>query len=215
MDPSVSGSPLQRTGFPRTRGDGPQTGPASSAMEAFPPHARGMDPASSTSGGGRRRFPRTRGDGPTFHVNSWRASRFPPHARGWTVRRSRGDPNRRVSPARADGPCSPPAWGTAIAFPPHARGWTAIAPGMGPAVGVSPARAGMDPDAPQGEERDCRFPRTRGNGPATSVEMLCANAFPPHARGWTRTGRWESRGESLVTTWWPPPSSNGCSITAT
>ena len=70
-------------------------------------------------------------------------------------------------------------------FPPHARGWTERLPGLDRARGVSPARAGMDRRSKPGKARGTRFPRTRGDGPATPDDIRTLTEFPPHARGWT------------------------------
>ena len=200
------------------------------------PARAGMDPRKRPRQRLRRGFPRTRGDGP-LSTPAWRTfGAFPPHARGWTVRRSAGgDPV--VSPARAGMDRSPIPGPFRRPFPPHARGWTPGRHSAGHIMGFPPhARGWTLKILACLQLRRRSFPRTRGDGPSwplaprrrvsfpphargwtlrTRARLRRGAAFPPHARGWTRTGRWESRGESLVTTWWPPPSSNGCSVTAT
>ena len=105
----------------------------------------------------------------TARTTSWDS--FPPHARGWT----------RPGAGTASLP-EPP-------FPPHARGWTRPGAGMARGAAVSPARAGMDPSEAPISTVDHRFPRTRGDGPPDTGPLRCLSApFPPHARGWTRSG---------------------------
>ena len=43
----------------------------------------------------------------------------------------------------------------------------------------------MDPGLASRRCCRCRFPRTRGDGPATLYEVGPVTEFPPHARGWT------------------------------
>ena len=131
---------------------------------------------------------------------------FPPHARGWTRHLcvdSRGD---FVSPARAgmdrqfffflswfgcfprtrgDGPGPRPASLRARQFPPHARGWTPHWRSASAHRIVSPARAGMDPSTTTRSASGSSFPRTRGDGPPSSITIFLPRSFPPHARGWT------------------------------
>ena len=71
-------------------------------------------------------------------------------------------------------------------FPPHARGWTREGCEYLCFGWVSPARAGMDRSSVHFPEPLIRFPRTRGDGPASGPTYTRQSAFPPHARGWTR-----------------------------
>ena len=190
------GADSREASFPRTRGDGPPGVSLNRSRGEVSPARAGMDPAPHRvpKPASRSRFPRTRGDGPEIGRRPAAvAVAFPPHARGWT---------RAVVVGRRADP-----------FPPHARGWTPGRRRHHHAGGVSPARAGMDRCRADRSPTYLFPPHARGWTP--EARMPRKREFPPHARGWTRTGRWESRGESLVTTWWPPPSSNGCSITAT
>ena len=52
---------------------------------------------------------------------------------------------------------------------------------------VSPARAGMDPPGTTPRCNPWSFPRTRGDGPLIYGIGPTEEAFPPHARGWTRS----------------------------
>ena len=102
----VSGRrPAGEVGFPRTRGDVPQTRLTALPQRSLPPHARGCTLlqgqdfhhgiASPARAGMylRRRshgalvqgFPRTRGDVPPIHGAAKRGRGLPPHARGCTA----------------------------------------------------------------------------------------------------------------------------------
>ena len=145
MDPSP-GCGSGRTGcFPRTRGDGPDSGWVCCAELGFPPHSRGwtgeggvvplrcrvspalagMDPSATSSPTTRSSFPRTRGDGPI--------------------------PKRLPKPT--------------LPFPPHSRGGTAAAASNRYRLEVSPALAGMDRALNPWPDTSMCFPRTRGDGP--------------------------------------------------
>ena len=86
---------------------------------------------------------------------------------------------------RGDGPRRARRRSGAPEFPPRARGWTVMEEMDSTEEFVSPASAGMDryprhpPIVPQ------RFPRERGDGPATRLPRFTASRFPPRARGWT------------------------------
>ena len=173
MDPSGRSDRTGTTGFPRTRGDGPNPITAALASLAFPPHARGwtlhrvpapgnagvsparagMDPGSVSWRAIPLRFPRTRGDGPAWVDMYWGAESFPPHARGWTL-----SPSRTVS----------------------------VTP-------VSPARAGMDPAMIVSLLFIMGFPRTCGDGPRRTIPARVIEMFPPHVRGWTLAQRSRTR----------------------
>ena len=104
MDPSRRRQRIGRSGFPRTRGDGPPFRCHGTAYSWFPPHARGwtcwtesrwrtwavsparagMDRVRFTVEVDDERFPRTRGDGPNPGHSATTYTGFPPHARGWT-----------------------------------------------------------------------------------------------------------------------------------
>ena len=80
MDPSRTLSSICKSGFPRTRGDGPMLAIQTMIDEMFPPHARGwtLPPHPQRFG---------------FVV--------PPHARGWTLLSGYRSSLQCVSPARA------------------------------------------------------------------------------------------------------------------
>ena len=156
--------PLQTTnGVPRTRGDGPR------------PHS---------TAGARKRVPRTRGDGPPPAPEQPQAHGCSPHTRGWTADHgTKGKLIARVPRTRGDGPLlnlgllflvlvfpahagmdrSPRQWWwTCLRCSPHTRGWTEEAPVCQPDAGS--------------------VPRTRGDGPVSSLEdTVAAHVFPAHA----------------------------------
>ena len=208
MDPLLrpvhSGDP----GFPRMRGDGPPPQACPFRRPWFPPHARGWTARRS----GRQRigvrFPRMRGDGPFHRHGRPDIPRFPPHARGWTPQPPTRTRQHLVSPAcagmdpagdrlpggancfprmRGDGPHPTTHSGRPTWFPPHARGWTLQALLVDHAVQVSPACAGMDLLGPFRQVSSRCFPRMRGDGPLPHRRLFPVAAFPPHARGWTRS----------------------------
>ena len=165
MDRSSGALGLQGFGFPRRRGDGPNSSRLPAGIFGFPPQARGwtgsgartpwrrpVSPAGAgmdLKGKGRARqgrgFPRRRGDGPVMSAAVSRSGRFPPQARGWTY--------------------------------PTQDGFSGGS--------VSPAGAGMD----RRRHRDLwsrgGFPRRRGDGPRPGCRRGPSRGFPPQARGWT------------------------------
>ena len=170
------------------------------------PACAGMDHCCQWRRDFNRCFPRMRGDGPVIRVPVLPARRFPPHARGWTLLNQLRVLGSVVSPAcagmdpvrarrpeddpgfprmRGDGPDVTAASHHRPTFPPHARGWTVSKRTSLTWKQVSPACAGMDPLRSARTRRPSRFPRMRGDGPATAEERAAAARFPPHARGWT------------------------------
>ncbi len=100
-------SPSRRilsTGFPHTRGDGPEGGGAGSVIELFSPHTWGwtydetaseyeiivfpthvgMDLSPASEAFPLRSFPHTRGDGPKARIAQGFLFQFSPHTWGWT-----------------------------------------------------------------------------------------------------------------------------------
>ena len=94
---------------------------------------------------------------------------------------------------RGDGPSPGCESEIATALPPHARGWTLFVSSAYTRHVVSPARAGMDPGRCVYIGTTECFPRTRGDGPVTSPNVISRASFPPHARGWTQTVIWEEK----------------------
>ena len=172
-------------GFPRPRGDGPESvcrevlgivvSPPTRGwtlrlrqlavgFAGFPAHA-GMDRGRRCPRPCGRRFPRPRGDGPLTTTLTIAVVAVSPPTRGWTVRLGRG-------------PC-------------HAVGF--------------PAHAGMDPRGSHDWPGANWFPRPRGDGPSSTAQAtrlrsvspptrdgpLIAISLPPMAlvspptRGWT------------------------------
>ena len=169
MDPSPRAISRGRAWLPRTRGDGPDRGPAALRLRMASPHTRGwtrwqgrrlprgrgfpahagMDPGAATAPTGVSGLPRTRGDGPHVCCRVIRRTSASPHTRGWTP---------RAGPLRAQ------------------------APGF-------PAHAGMDPRRRRRPGRPRRLPRTRGDGPGFRVACRQVRGASPHTRGWTRRRR--------------------------
>ena len=173
------------------------------------PALAGMDPLGCCSTHHPTSFPRTRGDGPREGHGRTKEAPFPPHSRGWTARAPGPGQRVAVSPAlagmdpprspgsctwtcfprtRGDGPSRLRRVLSVSRFPPHSRGWTQEEAGILHETGVSPALAGMDRPRRRGHVRRGGFPRTRGDGPFSEVDILYAMRFPPHSRGWTRCG---------------------------
>ena len=206
MDPSSYSAQSQQMGFPRRRGDGPQSQKAVSLPKRFPPQARGwtqvgvqglrhgvvspagagMDPPVPGTVNPSMRFPRRRGDGPLARTQLAAQGEFPPQARGWTI--AWNNPLIRClcfPRRRGDGPLVPVDWARHAAFPPQARGWTPRMVLNRPPSSVSPAGAGMDPQYLTITDDPQSFPRRRGDGPQRGRGTWSRWGFPPQARGWT------------------------------
>ncbi len=158
----------------------------------FPARA-GMDRVVVRQRDKRGGFPRTRGDGPARRLSTRVGARFSPHARGWTGHQRARPAGVQVFPARAgmdrryrprrtcpasfprtrgDGPYRLPYSLAHPAFSPHARGWTAYVAARLAWEAVFPARAGMDRTRPSNLITASRFPRTRGDGPSSSLSSM-------------------------------------------
>ena len=153
-------------GFPRIRGDRPDSPAWALARAMFPPHTRGsthnaaplrltapvspayagIDRRSSGASRSTCRFPRIRGDRPRWRARASSPSQFPPHTRGSTP----------------DGSLAPP-----------------------PEV-VSPAYAGIDRKSALVHDHFTSFPRIRGDRPLLDRTTNGMSRFPPHTRGSTR-----------------------------
>ncbi len=70
-------------------------------------------------------------------------------------------------------------------FPPPTRGWTHMGIEDQTAGRVSPAHAGMDLPLTHRPPYGDRFPRPRGDGPASLSSRFTLRRFPPPTRGWT------------------------------
>ena len=157
-------------------------------MLMFPPHARGWTLCPASTRNCSTVSPARAGMDPCARLAGRRSLGFPARAGMdpcgvlhyisiWGFPRTRGDGPLRSVQARG-----------VRRFPPHARGWTRLDLLQGPEARVSPARAGMDPSTSPRTRSRSRFPRTRGDGPRTGSSSVRDTAFPPHARGWTRSG---------------------------
>ena len=165
MDRGQAAATSGPIGFPRTRGDGPDSLLPTGETERVSPHTRGwtpprrhprsplagfpahagMDPAGARWRQGCAGFPRTRGDGPVDPSLGSDFHEVSPHTRGWTLGRT-----------------------------------TAFSAGQG-----FPAHAGMDPTVSCSRRTRSRFPRTRGDGPLIRFTGGIVRGVSPHTRGWT------------------------------
>ena len=164
MGPARSGPASSSRGFPRARGDGPDTAPKPRSPGSVPPRPRGwalpaldrsrhlrgspapagMGPSSSSQVGSPVRFPRARGDGPHAAIKRWILAAVPPRPRGWALLLS-------IS-------------------------WSY---GAG-----SPAPAGMGRRRDSHLGLDVGFPRARGDGPLSLCPRRYQRRVPPRPRGW-------------------------------
>ena len=129
-----------------------------------------------------------------------------PHTRGWTLcwtsltRTDRGFPaHAGMDPwmvkygrhpvwlprTRGDGPRPPPARLRQQPASPHTRGWTQRRQWTMEQRGGFPAHAGMDPAGSHGSSSRTRLPRTRGDGPVSSMTIPLIVPASPHTRGCT------------------------------
>ena len=165
MDRIRPGRQYRLHGLPRTRGDGPGWRPAPASRPRASPHTRGWTDDRHHPRLNQHGFPAHAGDGPRRDGDRQHALQLP---------RTRGD-----------GPA--PIWfvcDRSLASP-HTRGWTS--PGDPPAQVRSgfPAHAGMDRAHARGSAHARGLPRTRGDGPVSSVLGVGENEASPHTRGWT------------------------------
>ena len=205
---------------PRTRGDGPRTGPASSTDQPlFPahagmarnhpdasraptscsPHTRGWPGPGSPGSSACSPVPRTRGDGPSRGrvMSGWLTCS--PHTRGWpgSASLAAGRPGA-VPRTRGDGPVPRYPLGSHLGTcSPHTRGWPRKHQAPQSRGGLFPAHAGM---------ARCRFCPGHGAGPCS-----------PHTRGWPggATVREKRRQNcSPHTRGWPVPTAppTGCGL---
>ena len=151
-------------------------------------------------------FPRPRGDGPLVALGDEYSAEVPPPARGWSRGRANLFRGWLGSPARAgmvrnrhwcsgyrvgfprprgDGPHDEILDYLDAGVPPPARGWSLDPRFVGQSFPGSPARAGMVPRRARASWRCPRFPRPRGDGPASRSSAARAPTVPPPARGWS------------------------------
>ena len=193
-------------GSPHTRGWTPADGVRDRGHQGFPAHA-GMDPTRPHSPPPLPGVPRTRGDGPYGVAGDKRQVAGSPHTRGWTRGASwpgsatGGFPAHagmdpmgpvcgsfcmRVPRTRGDGPGVCIYCGDLMGGSPHTRGWTRATDWSAAVSAGFPAHAGMDRPPPSSRSVPARVPRTRGDGPPSSVSARCSVSGSPHTRGWTR-----------------------------
>ncbi len=186
MDPRIRSRSRPAAWLPRTRGDGPEPRDRPQLHHWAPPHPRGwtryrryrhmachgspapagMDPRCSS-----RSPPSVGSPAPAGMDPFLRSQR---RARVWLPR------------TRGDGPEISRGGKVVPRAPPHPRGWTRLHDRERQGHRGSPAPAGMDPRYGDPAERPGGLPRTRGDGPLTSLHQGCRRPAPPHPRGWTR-----------------------------
>ena len=193
---------------PPTRGWSPRGWKARSGVSGSPAYA-GMVPVVASDVGKIVRFPRLRGDGPQCGLRRRPGWPVPPPTRGWSpgyparaalprgspayagmvLQGDRDKPKRvRFPRLRGDGPAANMTSDNVNKVPPPTRGWSwtdypprAICPG-------SPAYAGMVPTGAAQNGLPSRFPRLRGDGPASPDRVAFLTAVPPPTRGWSVVG---------------------------
>ncbi len=197
--------PLRHRVPPPTRGWSRHAAAMRRSAEGSPAHA-GMVPVSLATAGDGHRFPRPRGDGPQFCPGHVIAIRVPPPTRGWSLGLQLPGYMAHGSPAhagmvlpgrppppippwfprpRGDGPnCArqPPI---TRRVPPPTRGWSLFLVARMFGQRGSPAHAAMVPCAIPSRRVPQRFPRPRGDGPATAPTGVGRVTVPPPTRGWS------------------------------
>ena len=91
----------------------------------------------------------------------------------------------RLPRTRGDGPVSPASTAACQEASPHTRGWTPAAHRAMTNDDGFPAHAGMDPSPCCAAACAARLPRTRGDGPPSTMLCQLPPSASPHTRGWT------------------------------
>ena len=188
---------------PRTRGCAPPRAVPRARDGASPAHA-GMRPAGWRRSSRASRFPRARGDAPVKGADKIGPKRVPPRTRGCAFdtpvsasskagspahagmrpargRRRRGWPG--FPRARGDAPVRPHDEEPLGRVPPRTRGCAVGHGHAGNRPRGSPAHAGMRPTPSAGRSSGSRFPRARGDAPATGAAVGSVLPVPPRTRG--------------------------------
>ena len=168
---------MLRYGFPRTRGDLPDSSNGCNVRIASPPARAGIYPPAWSCHHGIQSLPRTRGDLPARPTTRLRADPSPPHARG------SARPVCRFFRTRVD----PPTFGNSARIvsrvPPHTRASAARGQISLVRPGAFPARAGINRSLYRPYSRPGRLPRTRGDQPWGLSSNRTESWSSPHARG--------------------------------
>ena len=129
--------------------------------------------------------PPTRGWTPNGSI--WHVVRqgFPAHAGMDPVVRSAAETRPRFPRPRGDGPAIHGRHPYPPTVSPPTRGWTVAYQRPAVVAGGFPAHAGMDPGNQAGGRMTLRFPRPRGDGPASECCSTCPVRVSPPTRGWT------------------------------
>jgi hypothetical protein len=154
-----------RSGFPHTRGDGPDSLAAKFLLNEFSPHAWGWSGHRRLGSAGVLVFPTRVGMVRDIFTFLPIVCSFP-HTRG-------------------DGPYPPPIKSNCSRFSPHAWGWSDCGYIHGWNHRVFPTRVGMvRHDRWRSDLPQC-FPHTRGDGPKKKLDAANRHTFSPHAWGWS------------------------------
>ncbi len=157
MVPATASWRSRPSSAPRTRGDGPRTMTATTAITACSPHARGWSHHGLAGAGRQDLLPARAG-----------------MVQGRAARRDGIHPAPRT---RGDGPDAADAYTLVRICSPYPRGWSQLVLGLQGADPLLPARAGMVPSpAPATSGRPA--PLTRGDGPRarqkTEADVGCS-----------------------------------------
>ena len=185
MDPWAITQTRKTGRFPRPRGDGPARRGRPACWTTVSPPTRGWTHHLRPLLGHGRVSPPTRGWTPVMKVRRGPQVGFPAHA-GM-------DPSRPVSSKalrgfprpRGDGPGSRQRTHSQPPVSPPTRGWTSSRTASPLDWRGFPAHAGMDRTPCCRACSGCRFPRPRGDGPASGVCRAYIPKVSPPTRGWT------------------------------
>ncbi len=190
---------------PLTRGWSPPRWVGRPPPGGSPAHA-GMVPPPAAQYHAPRWLPRSRGDGPETSNDQLRIYSAPPLTRGWSAASRRPgmggsgspahagmvphrghprDPGTRLPRSRGDGPSASACSVSFSEAPPLTRGWSPRRRDGREHHPGSPAHAGMVPGSRRVPRRPRRLPRSRGDGPMTTNEVLYTRLAPPLTRGWS------------------------------
>ena len=165
MDPTVEIPGPDVEGFPRPRGDGPQTTDVALLLDAVSPPTRGWTRMQRDQMIHDQGFPAHAGMDLSGHAVELASCRFP---------RPRGD-----------GPSGGNVLDGRTWVSPPTRGWTQHTTGRQEDHMGFPAHAGMDLHRDDTDLLDQGFPRPRGDGPNAITTPEAPIAVSPPTRGWT------------------------------
>ena len=206
IDPRMAGLLGVEAGFPRARGDRPDGGTSTTAVDSVSPRPRGSTRGRRRHRGRGHRFPRARGDRPGALFLEALGRRVSPRPRGSTVpairpaRSSNGFPAPAgIDPwsgewpssklgfprARGDRPESGTLRIAGAPVSPRPRGSTLEEVGVEERPAGFPAPAGIDRGPIPVGHVELGFPRARGDRPHESVFCPIGTTVSPRPRGST------------------------------